>query len=105
MAGQPVAVPQMLVAFDYSLAARREVVIVGGRREVRPFLHQLRSRFLPYTVVLLVDSEDARRRLERIFPAIADMRELNGQPTAYVCQGYVCQLPVNEVSKFVELLQ
>jgi uncharacterized protein YyaL (SSP411 family) len=33
------------------------------------------------------------------------MRELNGQPTAYVCQGYVCQLPVNEVSKFVELLQ
>jgi uncharacterized protein YyaL (SSP411 family) len=105
MAGQPVAVPQMLVAFDYSLAARREVVIVGGRREVRPFLHQLRTRFLPHTVVLLVDSEDTRRRLERIFPAVADMRKLNGLPTAYVCRGYVCQLPVNEVSKFVELLQ
>ena len=105
MAGQPVAVPQMLVAFDYSLAVRREVVIVGGRREVRPFLHQLRSRFLPHTVVLLVDSEDTRRELQQIFPAVVDMRELNGQPTAYVCQGYVCQLPVNEVSKFVELLQ
>jgi uncharacterized protein YyaL (SSP411 family) len=105
MAGQPVAVPQMLVAFDYSLAVRREVVIVGGRREVRPFLHQLRSRFLPHTVVLLVDSEDTRRKLDRIFPAVADMRGLNGQPTAYVCQGYICQLPVNEVSKFVELLQ
>jgi uncharacterized protein YyaL (SSP411 family) len=105
MAGQPVAVPQMLVAFDYSLAVRREVVIVGSRREVRPFLDQLRSRFLPHTVVLLVDSEDARRKLDRIFPAIAEMRELNGQSTAYVCQGYVCRLPVNEVSKFVELLQ
>jgi len=105
MAGQPVAVPQMLVAFEYSLAARREVVIVGGRREARPFLHQLRSRFLPHTVVLLVDSEDTRRKLDRIFPAVADMRGLNGQPTAYVCQGYICQLPVNEVSKFVELLQ
>ncbi len=105
MAGQPVAVPQMLVAFDYSLAARREVVIVGGHREVRPFLNQLRSRFLPHTVVLLVDSEDTRRELQHIFPAVADMRELNGEPTAYVCQGYVCQLPVNEVSKFVELLQ
>jgi hypothetical protein len=95
----------MLVAFDYSLAVRREVVIVGGRHEVRPFLHQLRSRFLPHTVVLLVDSEDTRRKLDRIFPAVADMRGLNGQPTAYVCQGYICQLPVNEVSKFVELLQ
>ena len=105
MASQSVAVPQMLVAFDYSLAARREVVIVGSRREAQPFLDQLRSRFLPHTVVLLVDSEDTRRKLQHIFPAVAEMRELNGKPTAYVCQGYVCQLPVNEVSKFVELLQ
>ena len=56
-------------------------------------------------MVLLVDSEDTRRKLEQIFPAVADMRELDGKPAAYVCQGYVCQLPTNEVSKFVELLQ
>jgi uncharacterized protein YyaL (SSP411 family) len=105
MASQSVAVPQMLVAFDYSTAARREVVIAGGRRETGPFLHQLRSRFLPRTIVLLVDSDDTRRKLQQIFPAVADMRELKGEPTAYVCQGYVCQLPVTEVSKFVELLQ
>ena len=105
MASQSVAVPQMLVAFDYSIAARREVVIASGRREAGPFLDHLRTRFLPHTIVLLVDSDDTRRKLQLIFPAVADMRELNGKPTAYVCQGYVCQLPVNEVSKFVELLQ
>jgi uncharacterized protein YyaL (SSP411 family) len=105
MAGQPVAVPQMLVAFDYSLAVRREVVIAGGRLEAQPFLQQLRTRFLPQTIVLLVDSEETRRKLEQIFSAAADMRELDGQATAYVCQGYVCQLPVNELSKFLELLQ
>jgi uncharacterized protein YyaL (SSP411 family) len=105
MASQPVAVPQMLVAFDYSLAVRREVVIAGSHLEAQPFLEELRSRFLPHTVVLLVDSEETRQKLEPIFPAVTDMRELHGKPTAYVCQGYVCQLPVNEVSKFVELLQ
>jgi uncharacterized protein YyaL (SSP411 family) len=105
MASQSVAVPQMLVAFDYSIAARREIVIASGRLEAQPFLHQLRTRFLPHTIVLLVDSDDTRRKLQQIFPAVAEMRELNGKPTAYVCQGYVCQLPVNEVSKFVELLQ
>ena len=105
MAGQPVAVPQMLVAFDYSIAVRREVVIAGGRFEAQPFLRELRSRFLPHALVLLVDSEETRRKLAQIFPAVAEMRELNGHPTAYVCQGYVCQLPVNEISKFVELLQ
>ena len=105
MSAQPVAVPQMLVAFDYSLAPKREVVIAGGRRAAHPFLRQLGSRFLPHTVVLLVDSEDTRRKLEQIFPAIADMRELDGQPTAYVCQNYACQLPTTEISKFVELIQ
>ena len=107
MSGQPVAVPQMLVAFDYSTAVRREVVIVGDRGHVstRAFLGELRRRFLPYTVVLLVDSDATRRKLEPIFPAVAEMREMDGKPTAYVCQGYVCRLPTNELSKFVELLQ
>ena len=105
MANQPVAVPQMLVAFDYSLAVRREVVIAGSLDQSRPFLQQLRTRFLPHTITLLLDSEETRRHLTHIFPASADMREVNGLPTAYVCQDYACQLPVNEVSKFVELIQ
>ena len=105
MANQPVAVPQMLVAFDYSLAVRREVVIAASLEQARPFLRELRTRFLPHTVVLLVDSRETRRKLAHIFPASAEMHEVNGRPTAYLCQGYACQLPVNEVSKFVELLQ
>jgi uncharacterized protein YyaL (SSP411 family) len=107
MYSQPVAVPQMLVALDYAMAVRREVVIAGdpAHELARLFLHQLRSRFLPHTIVLLVDSDDVRARLAKIFPAIADMRQIDGKPTAYVCQDYVCQLPVNDVSKFGELLQ
>ncbi len=107
MSSQPVAVPQMLVALDYSMAVRREVVIAGDSQHesARPFLHGLRSRFLPHTIVLLIDSDEARSKLAEIFPAAADIRQIDGKPTAYVCQDYVCQLPVNEVSKFVELLQ
>ena len=33
------------------------------------------------------------------------MREIDGKPTAYVCENYTCQLPTNELSKFDELLQ
>ena len=107
MSGQSVAVPQMLVAFDYSISRKREVVIAGGRENplTQTFLRELRSRFLPHTVVLLLDSEDTRERLAPIFPAVRDMREINGRPTAYVCEGYACQLPTNDGSKFVELLQ
>jgi len=107
MASQPVAVPQMLVALEYLQAVKREVVIVGDpKRELtQGFLRKLRTRFLPHTIVLLIDSEATREALAKYFPAVGSMREIGNQPTAYVCQDYTCQLPTNEVSKFSELLQ
>ena len=91
---QAVAVPQMLVGLDYALGPRREVVIAG---DAEAFLQLVRSRFLPRTITLGAGA--------RFFPAAANMREIDGKPTAYVCQDYVCQLPVNELQKFDELLQ
>ena len=98
IAQQAVAVPQMLVASDYSLAPRREVVIAGRRRRAHAaFLRHVRARFLPHTITLRAGAP--------IFPAAASMREIDGKPTAYVCQNYTCQLPTNEIAKFDELLQ
>ena len=107
MAAQPVAVPQMLVALDYSLAPKREVVIAGGRtaEPTRALLRQLRDRFLPYTVALLVDRDATRAGLTSIFPAAAAMHPIDGQPVAYVCENYTCRLPTSDLSKFAELLQ
>jgi uncharacterized protein YyaL (SSP411 family) len=107
MASQPVAVPQMLVALEYSQAIKREVVIVGdpNRELTRAFLRKLRTTFFPHTIVLLVDSETTRDALAKYFPAVRDMREVGNQATAYVCQDYTCQLPTNELAKFSELLQ
>jgi hypothetical protein len=107
MSSQPVAVPQMLVALDHSLAPKREVVIAGdpNAEPTRALLRELRSHFLPYTVTLLIDSNATRERLTQLFPAPGVMRQVNGEPTAYVCQNYTCNLPTTEVSKFAELLQ
>jgi hypothetical protein len=91
---QAVAVPQMLVGLDYSLGPRREVVLAGGSDEL---LQRVRSRFLPSTITLRAGAP--------FFETGASMREVDGKPTAYVCQNYVCQLPVNEASKLDELLQ
>ena len=107
MSSQPVAVPQMLVALDYSLAPKHEVVIAGDRNAepTTALLRELRSRFLPYTVTLLVDSDATRARLIPFFAAAGVTRPVDGQPTAYVCENYACSLPTTEISKFAELLQ
>ena len=90
---QPVAVPQMLVGLDYYLAKRREIVIAGPPEE---FLHEIRARFMPHTITLLADAA--------FFPAAAQMRTIDGQAAAYVCENYACQLPTSQLAKFTELL-
>jgi len=107
IAMQSPAVPQMLVALDYAQAIRKEIVLVGDRHAelTREFLRKLRGRFLPHAVVLLIHSAESRAKLGRLLPAIESMREIDGQPTAYVCQNYACRLPTNQISNFDELLQ
>jgi uncharacterized protein YyaL (SSP411 family) len=107
IAGQPVAVPQMLVAAMFALDPKRQIVLAGDPRTdgMRALLHALRGRFLPGSVVLLADSEETRTKLSRFAPEIREMREVNGRPTAFVCRNYACELPVNDASRLDELLQ
>ena len=91
---QSVAVPQMLVGLDYYLSPRREVVLAGDSGE---FLRHIRARFLPHTITLRADAA--------FFPGAANMQMLDGEPTAYVCQDYTCQLPTCDLAKLDELLQ
>ncbi|HMD48419.1 MAG TPA: hypothetical protein VKG79_04950, partial [Bryobacteraceae bacterium] len=107
VSAQPVASPQVLVALDYFLSPRREIVIAGPREadSTRAFLRAVHGRFLPRAITLLIDSEETRDRLAGIFPAASAAREIDGQTTAYVCENYACRLPVTDVSKFGELLE
>jgi len=107
MTSQPVAVPEMLVAFDYWQSKRREIVIAGDRNAAATaaFLRAVRTRFLPHSILLAIDSDQTRLDLAQFFPAAEAMREIENQPTAYVCENYACQLPTNQLSKFDELLQ
>jgi hypothetical protein len=92
---QPVAVPQMLVALEYARAAKRQVILAGDADELRAFLREIRSRFLPHTAVLLADAA----------PESAAYGKLDGQATAYVCENFTCQLPATDLAKLGELLQ
>jgi uncharacterized protein YyaL (SSP411 family) len=107
IANQPVAVPQMLAALEFSLAPHRQVVLAGDPNSaaMAPFLRTLRSRFQPHTVTLVVDGGASGARLAALIPAVRDMRPLEGAPTAYVCENFACQLPTREVARFDELLK
>lgn len=98
-------VPQMLVALLYSTSAPRQIVIAGDRGAAAPLLAAVRERFLPDTTLLLLDTAEARESLGAHAPALRDMHPVGGQPAAYVCENFTCQLPVVEVPALTALLR
>jgi uncharacterized protein YyaL (SSP411 family) len=101
----PTGVPQMMVAAMCSAIPGKQVVLAGSRDGVRPFLREMHRRFLPWHEVLRVESDAEREKLSKYNDAVGVMREVDGQPAAYVCENFTCQLPVRSVEEFVQLLQ
>lgn len=94
----PFILPQMLVAYDLSRQAPRQLVIAGAREEegTRQLLTVVRHRFLPGLVVLLADEAAGREWLGQRLPFVSGMTRLNNRPTAYLCQEYTCGEPTTE---------
>jgi uncharacterized protein YyaL (SSP411 family) len=78
----PSALSRLLAAADFQIGPSQEIAIVG---EPEQFLEVLRARYLPRSVVA---GGDAR------IPLLKDRPRIEGKPTAYVCENYVCKQPV-----------
>jgi len=100
------AMPQMLVALDFSLSRPRQIVIAGNRdaKETRALLTEVQGRFLPNKIVVLADDSDGRKYLEEKLEALRAMKPLDGKPAAYVCENFSCQAPVNDPAALRKLL-
>jgi uncharacterized protein len=100
------AMPQMLVAVDYSLSKPRQIVIAGkmDAPETRELLAEVHRHFLPKTIVLLADGGEGQKYLGEKVEAIRAMSPINGRSAAYVCENFTCKAPVTDPQQLRELL-
>jgi hypothetical protein len=102
----PSAMPQMLVALDYSLSKPRQIVIAGNKDapETKALLKEVHRHFLPKTILLLADGTEGQKYLGEKNEAIRAMSLVDGKPAAYVCENFTCKAPVTVPSALAELL-
>ena len=83
----PHAVPQLLAAFEYSLASPKEVRFSGDAEspEGKALLREYHSKFRPLFTIARGNA--------------------GGPASVTVCENSVCQLPTSDVARFGELLQ
>jgi len=90
------AMPQMLVALDYSLSKPRQIVIAGKKDapDTKALLKEVHRHFLPNTILLLADGGEGQNYLGEKNEAIRAMSMVEGKPAAYVCENFTCKAPV-----------
>jgi uncharacterized protein YyaL (SSP411 family) len=85
-----------LLAIEFDQSAVKEIVIIGEKGNYLE--REVKGSYLPAAVV--VTSDGASDGL----PLLAGRSMVDGKPTAYVCENFVCQRPVTTVEELNELL-
>jgi uncharacterized protein len=104
MANQPFGFAHLLCAMDQYLNPAKEIVIVGMRDDSRTLdliegIHQL---YLPNKTLQLAAPNQP---LVNWSPLLRGKTQVDGQPTAYVCQNFTCSAPVTSRLELKALLQ
>ncbi len=96
---QPSAFPNLLCALDFHLSSPKEIAIVGepSDEKGRMLLREVFCRYVPNRVVACGTNEDV--------PLLEGKPQIDGLPTAYVCENFTCTNPVTEPIDLSRILE
>ena len=102
----PQALPQMLCALELALSDPRTVVLAGDQvaEDFRALATGLHARLGLRRAVLAADGAAGQHWLAKHRPYLAEMNPLGKCATAYVCENFSCQAPVQDAAGLRALL-
>jgi uncharacterized protein YyaL (SSP411 family) len=103
----PAGYTMFMQALDFAIGPSYEVVIAGNtnQEDTKVMLEALRHAFIPNKVVIFHPTDEELPEITDIAGFVGDLKSIEGKATAYVCQGYACNLPTTDGEKMLELCQ
>jgi uncharacterized protein YyaL (SSP411 family) len=97
---------EMLTALNFWIGPTQEIVIAGNAdaADTQQMLKLIRSKFLPNAVILLHQQEKADSAIDKTIPLIKNLTAIEDKATAYVCENFACNQPVNNIDDFDKML-
>jgi uncharacterized protein YyaL (SSP411 family) len=98
----PTAFGRWLQAADFALGGPQQVAVVGDldRVETQELLAEIRRTYRPH----LITAASGLPLQEAAPPLLRDRPLTDGKPTVYVCEGFVCKMPVSTAEALRDLL-
>ena len=104
MTQHPQAFGHVLGALDFALSPSKEIAILGplATDETIALLEATNTHYQPNSVLAFCVPND--QQAIQTVPLLVDRPLKNGKATAYVCQNFACQAPVNTAEELSKLL-
>ena len=96
LARYPQGFGRTLSVTEFHLSRVKEIAIVGARGN--ELASEIYATYLPASVVAMTDGEGID------LPLLAERKAVEGKPTAFVCENFVCQRPVTTVNELRAIL-
>ena len=105
----PAELPLMLNAVAWHQGKPAQIVLAGEMGKAGANFSSWRQiaseEFRPAQVLLTADGDEGQKWLVEQGAPIGSFAPVDGMPTAYVCQDYMCQLPTNDLDAFRRMLE
>ena len=100
------AMPQLLVALDFSMSKPRQIVVAGkiDNEQTKALLKEVNRHFIPNGVLMLADGSDGQKFLGEKNEAIGAMLPVDRKPAVYVCENFTCKAPATDIKTLNALL-
>jgi uncharacterized protein YyaL (SSP411 family) len=98
LASIPSAMPLLLRGKMLLDAPPEHIVIVGEKEDSGELLQAAQQGYAPFRTVILLDAK-SREFFAAEQPFLSEMKEVDGQPAAYVCRNFACQRPVSSAGE------
>ena len=107
LTARPATLSEMLLALDFHLDTAKQVIIVTSneRAEADPLLGKFRKALLPNRILSVVTEGDELADHAGVIPLLDQKRAIKNQPTAYVCENRICELPTSDPDTFAQQLR
>jgi hypothetical protein len=105
MLENPRALTHLASAQEEFLAPTLAITLVGEPQDqvMQEMLAVLYRRYLPHRRLVVKNPRDYAE-LVRLVPATREYEQMDGKPTAFVCQGFTCLAPVQTAAGLADLL-
>jgi len=106
MDSQPTAISEMLLALDFYLSKRVEIVFITppDKKGLDAMLAPVRATFFPNRVLMAATENAQLENHAELNPLLQGRIARDGQTTVYLCQNFVCGFPTADPATFAEQL-